>query len=173
MCFGLTNKIGKNISGNKKNVTHRIQFGNINLWQFMVEIGITPAKSKTIEKVAVPNAFFFDFLRGCFDGDGSVHSYYDKRWKSSFLFYASFASASKKFIVWLQMKIFEQISIKGHVTKSINSSVFQLKYGKRESLILFGHMYHNPPFVSLKRKRLKILGILDIVGSGSKYGRKQ
>ena len=79
-----------------------IQFSDSLFHTFLKSVGIIEAKSKTIEKVIVPRKFYFDFLRGVFDGDGSFYSYYDKRWKSSFMYYLSFASASKKYIVWIQ-----------------------------------------------------------------------
>jgi hypothetical protein len=45
------------------------------------------------------------FLRGCFDGDGCNYSYWDPRWKSSFIFYVEFSSAGKEFIGWLRSEI--------------------------------------------------------------------
>ena len=45
---------------------------------------------KKLKSVVMPKKYFFDFLRGHFDGDGSFYSYWDKRWKSSYMFYVSF-----------------------------------------------------------------------------------
>ena len=70
--------------------------------QFLISIGLTSAKSKTIPKLKIPKEYYVDFLRGCFDGDGSFYSYFDPRWKSSFMFYISFTSASKSFIDWIR-----------------------------------------------------------------------
>jgi hypothetical protein len=75
-------------------------------------------------------------LRGCFDGDGTVYSYWDKRWKSSFMFYVEFISASFFHIEFLREEIYKSIGIKGHITSSVKSSCKQLKYAKKESLIL-------------------------------------
>lgn len=83
--------------------TH-VQFSDVLFHQFLISIGITPAKSKTIGIIKIPKKYFFDFLRGCFDGDGSFYSYYDKRWKSSFMFYLTLASASQDFINWIRKK---------------------------------------------------------------------
>jgi len=41
-------------------------------------IGITPAKSHTINQIIIPEEFFRDFLRGHLDGDGSITVYMDK-----------------------------------------------------------------------------------------------
>lgn len=141
-----------------------VQFSDVLFYNFLLSIGLTPRKSKTIKRILVPQEFFFDFLRGIFDGDGSTYSYYDKRWKSSFMFYTIFASASCNFIFWLQTQIANELGIFGHVTKSRNRTVLQLKYAKRESLILLRRMYKNKKLNSLSRKRLKIEVILSIIG---------
>lgn len=52
----------------------------------------------------IPGKYFFDYLRGCFDGDGCFYSYWDPRWRSSHMFYLEFISASKNHIDWLQKK---------------------------------------------------------------------
>ena len=72
------------------------------------------------------------------------------------MFYMTVLSASKKHVSWLRMRIFDFAGIKGHITKSVNNSVYQLKYAKRESLILFRKMYYNTGVVCLLRKRVKM-----------------
>lgn len=39
----------------------------------LADLGITPRKSLTARMPAVPDEYFFDFLRGYFDGDGNAH----------------------------------------------------------------------------------------------------
>jgi hypothetical protein len=161
-CLGLSNKISRNISGTSKKVGFRIQFSDIVFYKFLIAIGITPKKSKTIGKIKIPKKYFFDFLRGAFDGDGSFHSYYDKRWKSSFMMYVYFYSASLNHIQWLRSEIKELIGIEGYITKNRKDSVVVLRYAKKESFKLLLRMYRHP-FPSLSRKYLKInkaLGIL-------------
>ncbi len=51
-----------------------IHVGDKTFYKFLNSIGITPAKSKTIQKVDIPNDYFVDFLRGVFDGDGSFYT---------------------------------------------------------------------------------------------------
>lgn len=142
----------------------RVQFGDVLFCNFLLDIGITPAKSKTIGELRIPKKFFFDFLRGSFDGDGCFYSYFDPRWKSSFMFYTVFISASKKHIDWLQREIESRLKIKGHITKSAKSVTFQLKYAKAESLELLRAMYYSNRVISLSRKREKIRKALAIVG---------
>ncbi len=155
-CLGIKVKIGYKTSGYTGQKRTRIQFGDVNFYRYLLGIGFMPAKSKVISKVEIPHKYFFDFLRGHFDGDGTFYSYWDPRWKSSFMFYTEFISASKKHIVWLREEIFRRLDIKGHVTKSARGSVYQLKYAKGESLRLLPKMYYDEKVVCLSRKRDKI-----------------
>lgn len=152
--------------GLKNREAYRVQFSDVYFWKFLVSIGISPAKSKIIGKIDIPNKYFFDFVRGEFDGDGSIYSYMDPRWKSSFMFYIAFASGSKDFIAWLQNEIYTRIGIKGHVTKpSGRNTTYQLRYAKQESLRLLEKMYEKEGSISLSRKRLKIKKILGTIAT--------
>lgn len=163
--LGIDSKIGIKSSGsNKIKKYYTVQFGDVLFYKFLVSIGIGPAKSKTIGSVKIPDKYFFDFLRGCFDGDGTVYSYWDKRWKSSFMFYLEFASASKKHIFWLREEINKRLLVSGHITNDYEGSTLQLKYAKKESLKIFRKMYYSDKAMCLQRKKLKIIKILDIVG---------
>ncbi len=140
-----------------------VQFGDVFFYQFLNSIGLFRAKSKTIGKVNIPKKYFFDFLRGCFDGDGTVYSYWDPRWRSSFMFYLAFVSASRRHIDWLRAEIDSRLNVKGHITMIGIRVVSQLKYAKRESLKVFRKMYYSKSVLCLSRKKLKISKILAIV----------
>ncbi len=164
-CLKLSNKIGRKARGGETEKKYYvIQFGDVLFYDFCVSIGLHPNKSKTIAKIKVPRKYFLDFLRGCFDGDGTFHSYWDPRWRSSFMFYTIFVSASKPYIDWLREFIFREMGVTGHITKAITNSVYQLKYAKKESLVVLRAMYRNRKLLSLSRKKLKIEGVLGIVG---------
>lgn len=123
-----------------------------------------PNKTKIIGKIKIPTEYFFDFLRGSFDGDGCTYSYFDPRWKSSFMFYTTFVSASEEHILWMQKGIFKRIGIKGHITKDGKRTVWQLKYAKADSLKLLREMYYSREVLCLSRKRLKIEQMLNTIG---------
>lgn len=164
-CLNLSNKIGRKArGGGKEKKYYVIQFGDVNFYRFLLSIGLMPKKSKIISEINIPDKYFFDFLRGHFDGDGSFYSYWDPRWRSSFMFYTVFVSASNSHIIWLQKRIFDFLKIKGHFTKSFIKICYQLKYAKRDSLKLLRSMYHAPNIVCLSRKRLKIRKALSIIG---------
>ena len=156
-CLGVKFKIAPkwNGSGDK---SLRIQFKNRLFYDFLLSVGLTPAKSLTLGRLAIPEKYFFDFLRGCFDGDGCSYSYWDPRWRSSFMFYISFASSSIEFVKWLQREINNRLKIKSHIGISQGrvNPFYQLKYAKKSSLEIIKKMYYDSSVVCLSRKRKKI-----------------
>jgi len=132
-CLKIQTKIGKKSSG-KGDLAYRVQFGDVLFYQFLMGIGLSPAKSKTLSSLHIPKKYFADFLRGYFDGDGCSFSFYDSIFEKSYRFYISFASASPKFINWLRKRLKETIGINGHVSSSRHVSYIQLRYAKKESL---------------------------------------
>ncbi len=165
LCLGLDNKISSKKSGSGK-LSYRVQIGNVRLYRYLQEIGLSARKSKTIGYLKIPAKYFFDFLRGHFDGDGTFYSYFDPRWKNSFMFYISFISASRSHILWLRETIEGMLGLSGHISKSNSNTAFQLRYAKKESLKLIGRMYYNNKVVSLSRKRLKIEAVLQRLSAG-------
>ena len=157
----INNKIGIKYSGSGQK-SFRIQFGNVLLYKFLMNIGIGPRKSKSLSAIKIPEKYFFDFLRGHFDGDGTFYSYFDPRWKSSFMLYLEFISGSKSHIMWLQNKILKHAKIEGKITKSKNNSAYRLKFAKYASLQILPKIYYHKSIISLKRKQIKIERALKI-----------
>ncbi len=150
--------------GSDGKTASRVQIGDVLFYKFLQGIGLTPAKSKTIGPLQIPQEFFFDFLRGVFDGDGSTYSYWDKRWRSSFMFYLTFVSASPPFIDWLRENIKKLSRTDGHISSSKGRNLCQLRYAKKEALVVMRKMYEKKQCICLRRKRLKIERTLRIVG---------
>lgn len=150
-------------AGNISRKYYRLQWGDITLYKFLLDIGMTPNKSLSLGSLKIPDEYFLDFLRGSFDGDGSFSSYYDRRWKSSFLFYLTFVSASEEHIQWIRHRISALLGVRGHMVKPAKSSVYQLRFGKAESVQVLKGMYKDDQAPSLSRKRLKINEAMAIV----------
>lgn len=159
----LKNKIGLKSSGTSTRKYYHVQFGNIKLYKFLLAIGLSPAKSKTINELTILDRYFPDFLRGCLDGDGYTHSYWDTRWKSSFMMYIGFVSASRDHLNWLSITIERLYGIKGRI-KPVTRA-FQLKYAKHATLGLLKVIYYKDGLICLKRKYLKIQTSLGIINS--------
>lgn len=141
-----------------------VQFSDVLFYQFLMSIGLMPNKSKIIGEIKIPAKYFFDFLRGSFDGDGCTYSYFDPRWRSSFMFYTCFVSASPAHIIWLREEIRKRINIRGHINSDSKRLFQQLKYAKADSLKLLMKLYPSRNVICLSRKRLKIEEMLDTVG---------
>ena len=156
-CLKIDVKIGLKANKSLKEKTYyHVQFGDVKFYDFLLSIGLSEAKSKTIGIIKIPDEYFFDYLRGSFDGDGCFYSYWDPRWSSSHMFYIEFVSASKKHIYWLQKKMKDKVGINGHITKTIKKICYQLKYAKKEVIVIIEKIYYNPNVVCLSRKREKI-----------------
>ncbi len=163
-CLGLKVKIGSKKSGFGRK-SSRVQFGDVLFFKFLEGIGFSSAKSLTLGKVDLPNKYFFDFLRGCFDGDGCSYSYWDPRWRSSFMFYIEFSSGSTDFITWIRKEIKNRIKIQGHMTSTKKKNkYYQLKYAKYEGVKLVQEMYKKEGSTCLTRKKLKINKCLGTMG---------
>lgn len=160
----LNSKIGTKSSGPYPKLKYyRIQFGNVKFYKFLLDIGLMPNKSKILGAIKVPDIYFIDFLRGSLDGDGCTYSYWDKRWKSSFMLYTVFVSASKIHLEWIREKVKTLYGIEGKI--KLSGSVFQLVYAKKSSILLLDILYYSSNIPSLSRKRFKIeqqLGIIHI-----------
>jgi intein-encoded DNA endonuclease-like protein len=152
--------LGRNLrispkNNNSQTQAFRVQFSDVAYYDFLVSLGITPAKSKTIEKVDIPDKFYPDFLRGLFDGDGSTYSYYDPRWKSSFMFYVCFSSANLDFIKFIQLFNKNLIGLSGGSIRH-SAGAYTLAYAKADSHKIYHYMYYNKDIICLNRKKAKL-----------------
>lgn len=164
ICLQLSHcKIGKKNSGTQNTKKYyRIQFGDVQFYKWLVTIGISPNKSTTIQSVTVPDEYFFDFVRGVFDGDGTIYAYPDKRWRNSTTVTTGFASGSKPFLLWLQSNLNRHLDTTGFLTQG--SRVLQLRYGRSDSVKIFHALYKDDQSLYLNRKFAKMKKILRIGG---------
>lgn len=163
--LNLRNKIGIKYSGRKDGKPYfRIQFGDVKFYRFLNSIGLYSNKTKILKIVLVPEKYFVDFLRGVLDGDGFTYSYWDKRWKSSFMLYTGVVSASKDNLEWMKKKIYKLYGIEGRI-RYAGKSTFQLIYAKHNSIILLGKIYYSKNLICLKRKLLKVKKALGIINN--------
>lgn len=171
-CLGIKTKVSKKYSG-AGNMAYCVQFSDVLFYQFLMTIGLSPAKSKTISAVLIPDEYFSDFLRGYFDGDGSSYSFYDSVFEKSFRFYISFTSASPRFIDWLRRIVKQKIGTNGHLGFNRNNPYIQLKYAKKEAMQICRYMYYAKGVPCLRRKHLKIKRSMSIISKrrGGEIGR--
>ena len=151
-CLGLKNKIGKKARAREDvKKYYRVQFGDRNFYEFLLSIGIIPAKSKKLGELQIKKQYFADFLRGCFDGDGSLGAFHHP--ESQYLqIRIKITSASLPFLYWLQKSIRECVAVRGGWIDSVPRA-WQLVYGKADALALLRFIYYSSSIPYLKRKQ--------------------
>ncbi len=155
MALGREMPISKKNSGGG-HYAYRIQFSDVAYYDFLLSVGLTPAKSVTLGSLTIPDQFYADFLRGLFDGDGCSYGYMDPRWRSSFMFYVSFTSASPAFITYLQQNNCRLIDDLGQGSIRRSTRALSLTYAKSDSHKLYKYMYYDESCLYLSRKKLKL-----------------
>lgn len=174
-CLGLKSKIAQSYNnGYAKKPSYRVQFSNVQLYRWLLKIGLYPAKTYTIGKLKIPNKYFRDFLRGHLDGDGSIYTYSDSynfykgRNYTNQRVYVKFISASQKHIDWLFETINNLSKAKGSLQCNIRTQanrvpIWEIKFSKKESIKLLKWIYYRPDLPALKRKSILAKQILDLI----------
>lgn len=153
-----THKISARL-GKKKGWSdcYRLQIGSLEMFEDLLRLGMTPAKSNTLLFPTIPPKYQPAFVRGYFDGDGNVYfkSHYMKaRRKHEWAFTSRFTCNSRTFLESLHA-LLRRNGVRGGVirTKS-NGRGVELVLSRRDSLALYNFMYNNAPVdLQLARKR--------------------
>ena len=162
-CLGVKVKTGIQRKENG-DVSYRVQIGDVQFYDWLMRIGLFPTKSRTIGPIMVPDEFFADYFRGCFDGDGSIAAYLDRyniykgRRYSAERLYIRIFSASRGYIEWLKAKAEAILGAKSAIMCRIPkdnryASLWILKFSQKSSLRLIEWMYRDPAAPALPRKR--------------------
>jgi len=105
----------------------------------LLRLGMVPNKSKVVQFPTVPTEYRRYFIRGCFEGDGSV--FYEKRSALSPL-RTKFCSGSRLFLEDLEKVLRENLGLgQRKIYESHGSTFYEIKYSHKESLELFSYMY--------------------------------
>jgi hypothetical protein len=84
-----------------------------------MDIGLAPAKQTQLGALNVPDGCLADFVRGFFDGDGSVYTYTDRyniykgRRYEYLRLYVNFFSTSHQFLEWLRETLRRLLGTRG------------------------------------------------------------
>lgn len=121
----------------------RINFSCKVIYNDLIALRGTERKSKTLQFPNIPIEFLPDFIRGYFDGDGSVYNVKGKRINTNF------ACGSNKFLQSLLQLLKKEAGIEGGSISIANQS---LTFGKKDSIKLGNYIYQNNPELYLLRK---------------------
>lgn len=124
LCIG--NKIYKQGNG------YQIKYRNIESIDFMMNNCLTEQKSLTMQFPKIPDEYVFDFIRGYFDGDGSVIL---KETVYNTYAQVSFTSGSIEFLEKLKEILFQN-SVNSQIYKDgrKNSNSYYLRVTKRSDI---------------------------------------
>jgi intein/homing endonuclease len=141
---------------------YRLQIRNKNIYKDLLACGLIPRKSKIISFPDIPKKFAGHFIRGLFDGDGSVMVWRESRWRRTWQIRASFTSGSKNFLLGLKNYL-ESIdgSLRGNISPITRGH--HLRYiSMPECIALYRFMYSGRPDIYLKRKKDKFESFLSL-----------
>ncbi len=150
-------KIATRQRNNKHKTIYRLQIGSKIMFNDLMNLGITPQKSKTLKFPKIPKRYLNDFVRGYFDGDGSITvSEYNRknRNRRSRTMLAGFTSGSKNFLIELQ-KCLQNHASTGKGTLYFASRGYRLYYSVNDAKKLYSFMYDkikNDLFLIRKKK---------------------
>lgn len=130
-------------------------FSREKLVKDLEKLCVVPRKSLIVKFPEIPEAYLSDFIRGVFDGDGSV--FFEKR-SRLFPLRTNFVSGSKDFIDGLE-KCLESLGMPARTIykqRTKNAWSYKFVYCHRDSIKLFNILYKNSQnglFLSRKYKR--------------------
>ena len=126
----------------------RINFSCKEIYNDIISLGGKENKSLSVEFPKIPIEYLEDFIRGYFDGDGSVMNLKNNRLNSAF------TCGNKKFLQELLSVLKQYAGIEGG---SFDDSCSSLKFGKRDTIRLGDYIYKNNPELFLLRKKQKFI----------------
>jgi len=150
--LGSNHKITLRKKHKRQSQLYRLQIGSKIMFSDLIALGLMPKKAKTMNFPSVPKKFLVDFVRGYFDGDGSVWSglMHKNRVSASKALRVTFTSGNINFLNNLAVALHAGLKING--VHSYYGNAHRLIYATKPSLVLFKFMY-NKPTLYLKRKR--------------------
>lgn len=133
-----------------------VSFCSKKLYCDLAKLGGLRGKSRIIDFPVIPRKFLPDFIRGYFDGDGSVFFVTYARTKDKRLareLRTNFTSGSRKFIKGLMKILHAEIDLPLKELGVYNEGgSLKLGYGMGDSDILLHYMYYTGYPIGLKRK---------------------
>lgn len=143
----------------KNNNSFSINYKNDDAIEILKESNITYNKSLSYKfPTNIPEKYLKDFIRGYFDGDGSVYKNYTTNHGKTYCYInVSFTSGSLSFLESLQ-KHFQEHTIQSRIVKDNRKETFYLKIYDKQSVINFKrYIYWNDKLMFLNRKFKKFI----------------
>lgn len=112
---------------------------------------IVPNKTDKYKLPSIPKAYLRHYVRGYFDGDGSICESLSNINSITATLYATFSSGSAEFIKSLYNRLNTELNLGGHLQDFNTRKKWQIKYNTNDAKSLLAWMYENST-VYLERK---------------------
>lgn len=149
---------------NKVTYSYKVQFSSPEVVSILLRYGITERKSLTFFPTNIPNDFFPDFLRGVFDGDGSVS--FSKRADTGALASRfTIVTASEDFALLMHRTFSELgVPINKIVCDKRGNKLYSVSAGSRKSIASITKWLYGDKFekFGLTRKKEKMITITEL-----------
>ncbi len=136
---------------------YTLQIGSKVVFNKFCELGFSPAKSLKLVFPAIPDNLINHFIRGYFDGDGSVYLRYrrraDRKNKIYKILNLRLISGSKSFLESLHKKLIKVGKIQGGAICP-HSGAYALSYSYNDVVKLYSFMFPESGLPCLERKRV-------------------
>lgn len=144
------------------NTYYQVGFSDVELYRWLVLVGLHPRKSLTLGAIDVPDQHALALIRGLLDGDGTIQNFvhtptvrtypeyrYERLW-------VIFCSGSRAHLEWLRATLRRLLEIDAYLSQAREregrAPFYTLKCGKRASMILLSKLYTDPEAPRLERK---------------------
>jgi hypothetical protein len=133
----------------------KAQITSAQMYNDLNNLGCTPTKTKTIRIPILEDDLVHHFIRGYFDGDGTVGAYKNLKNSDWKILKSGFCSGSQEFIIDL-LKI---LPVKNKTIKQVKEC-YITQHSLQDTLNLFSYMYKDYT-TCLERKRQVFINYLD------------
>lgn len=107
----------------------------------LFDLGLTTDKTFTLTMPNIPKNLNKDFIRGFFDGDGSVYLHTGHKGQKSLNSYI--CCMNKEFLETIGEILNKDLGLVTKIYQDSKSKLFKLSYGAKESYALYKYMYSN------------------------------
>lgn len=161
-----SNPINKDLSGNKKNpnkqVMYKIEMRSQKTVNDLIDKGCFKNKTAILEPpIGVPDNLIHHFIRGFYDGDGSIIKSNKKN--SSYIFYGVNFTSTKDIVEWIS----SFFSFGTIVKEDRREFIWYFKTNSNQQSIKLLNFLYKDATIYMKRKHDRYLELL------SKYGESQ
>ena len=135
-----------------KGYLYVLQVDNEEIYEDLLKLGLTPAKSKIVKFPEIPPEYIRHFVRGCWDGDGSVYTIPPSHKGIG----TSFVSGSKEFIEKMLSHLEKAGLPERTIYKYKGREAYYFVFKRKDSIKLFHYLYDSVDSSMYLERKYKI-----------------